>query len=232
MSKGGYRTAGYLKSAFMDARQAQACVQGTCSGFFYFQLDMRHFDTDPNRVGLHLGYVSTRASVVSGTSFLRVPPSAVPPVMIIPMFWGYRDLSIFFSVSRFVFDLQFARCRGPKLGLIPGRGISRCCTAECRISIPKKDLDTNKETWATSIPQNIVSIPKQAASKIRWIQEGFKGLFCRSAQIRFRPECTAVAAIRLRMRMRILTRPRNSLANFWLQISNKKLRIRRCEGIR
>ena len=49
-----------------------------------------------------------------------------------------------------------------------------------------------------------------------------------------KPECTAVAAMRLRMRMRmrILTRPRNSLANFRHQISNKKLRIRRCEGIR
>ena len=40
-------------------------------------------------------------------------------------------------------------------------------------------------------------------------------------------ECTAVAAIRLRMRMRILTRPENSLANFRHQISNKKLRMRR-----
>ena len=45
-------------------------------------------------------------------------------------------------------------------------------------------------------------------------------------------ECTAVAAIRLRMGMRILTRPENSLANFSHQISEKKLRIRRCEGIR
>ena len=45
-------------------------------------------------------------------------------------------------------------------------------------------------------------------------------------------ECTAVAAIQLRMRMRILTRPENSLANFSHQTSKKKLRIRRCEGIR
>ena len=45
-------------------------------------------------------------------------------------------------------------------------------------------------------------------------------------------ECTAVAAIQLRMRMRILTRPENSLANFKDQTSKKKLRIRRCEGIR
>ena len=37
------------------------------------------------------------------------------------------------------------------------------------------------------------------------------------------PECTAVAAIQLRMRMRILTG--NSLANFSHQISNKQLRI-------
>ena len=44
-------------------------------------------------------------------------------------------------------------------------------------------------------------------------------------------ECTAVAAIRLRMRMRILTRPENSLANFGRQISKRKLRIKRCEGI-
>ena len=45
-------------------------------------------------------------------------------------------------------------------------------------------------------------------------------------------ECTAVAAIRLRMRMRILTRPENSLANFGHQVPKKKLRIKRCEGIR
>ena len=45
-------------------------------------------------------------------------------------------------------------------------------------------------------------------------------------------ECTAVAAIRLRMRMRIMTHPENSLANLRHQISNEKLRIRRCEGIR
>ena len=43
---------------------------------------------------------------------------------------------------------------------------------------------------------------------------------------------TAVAAIHLQMRMRILTRPENSLAKFNHQISNKKLRIKRCEGIR
>ena len=42
-------------------------------------------------------------------------------------------------------------------------------------------------------------------------------------------ECSAIAAIRLRMRMRILTRPENSLANFRREISNKKLRIWRCE---
>ena len=46
------------------------------------------------------------------------------------------------------------------------------------------------------------------------------------------PECTAVAAIQLRMRMRILTRPENSLANFSHQISNKKLRVKHCEGMR
>ena len=45
-------------------------------------------------------------------------------------------------------------------------------------------------------------------------------------------ECTAVAAIQLRMRMRILTRPENSLANLNHQTSKKKLRIQRCEGIR
>ena len=46
------------------------------------------------------------------------------------------------------------------------------------------------------------------------------------------PEHTAVAAIQPRMRMRILTRPDNPLANFSHQISNKKLRITHCEGIR
>ena len=35
-------------------------------------------------------------------------------------------------------------------------------------------------------------------------------------------ECTAVAAIRLRMRMRILTRPENSLANFCLPNLQRK----------
>ena len=45
-------------------------------------------------------------------------------------------------------------------------------------------------------------------------------------------ECAAVAAIRLRMRMRLLTRPENSLANFGHQILRKKLRITRCESIR
>ena len=44
-------------------------------------------------------------------------------------------------------------------------------------------------------------------------------------------ERTAVAAMQLRMRMRILTRPENLLANFGLQISDKKLRIQRCELI-
>ena len=34
------------------------------------------------------------------------------------------------------------------------------------------------------------------------------------------------------MRMQILTRPENSLANFNHQIPNKKLQIKRCEGIR
>ena len=37
-------------------------------------------------------------------------------------------------------------------------------------------------------------------------------------------ECTAVAAIWLRMRMRLLVQPENPLANFSHQISNKKLR--------
>ena len=54
----------------------------------------------------------------------------------------------------------------------------------------------------------------------------------RNAHQGYEPECTAVAATWLRMRMRILTRPENSLANFRHQISNKKLRIRCCEGIR
>ena len=45
-------------------------------------------------------------------------------------------------------------------------------------------------------------------------------------------ERTAVAAIWLRMQKRILTRPENSLANSSHEISNKKLRIKRCEGIR
>ena len=45
-------------------------------------------------------------------------------------------------------------------------------------------------------------------------------------------ECTAVAAIQLRLRMRILTCPENSLANFSDQIPNKKLQIKCCEGIR
>ena len=45
------------------------------------------------------------------------------------------------------------------------------------------------------------------------------------------PECTAVAATRLRMQMRIPTRHENSLANFGQQVSNKKLRIKRCESI-
>ena len=51
-------------------------------------------------------------------------------------------------------------------------------------------------------------------------------------QIQSAPECTAIAAIRLRMRMRILTRPDNALVYLSHQISNKKLRIKRCEGIR
>ena len=42
-------------------------------------------------------------------------------------------------------------------------------------------------------------------------------------------ECTAVAAIWLRMRMRILARPENALANCWHEISKKKLRIKLCE---
>ena len=46
--------------------------------------------------------------------------------------------------------------------------------------------------------------------------------------VNIEPECTAVAAKPLQMRMRILTRPENSLANFNHQISNKKLRIKCC----
>ena len=45
-------------------------------------------------------------------------------------------------------------------------------------------------------------------------------------------ECTAVAAIQLQMRMRILTHPENSLANLIHLISKQKLRNKRCEGIR
>ena len=56
---------------------------------------------------------------------------------------------------------------------------------------------------------------------------------CSSLQrVRWGPECTAVAAMQLRMRMRILTRPENSLANFGRQISKGKLRIKRCQLIR
>ena len=43
------------------------------------------------------------------------------------------------------------------------------------------------------------------------------------------PECTAVAAIQLRMRMRILTRPENLLAILSHKTSKKKSRIRPCE---
>ena len=46
------------------------------------------------------------------------------------------------------------------------------------------------------------------------------------------PGTWADAAIQLRMRMRILTRPRNSQANSGHQISKEKLRIKRCEGMR
>ena len=45
-------------------------------------------------------------------------------------------------------------------------------------------------------------------------------------------DCIAVATIRLRMRMRILTRPENSLANLRHQLSQKKLRIKHCKLIR
>ena len=34
----GYRTGGYRKNAFVDERQAQRCVGGTCSGFLYSRL--------------------------------------------------------------------------------------------------------------------------------------------------------------------------------------------------
>ena len=60
---------------------------------------------------------------------------------------------------------------------------------------------------------------------------GGLGKFRESLGNYFQAECTAVAAIQLRMR--ILTRPKNKLlANFRHQISNKRLRIQRCEGIR
>ena len=49
------------------------------------------------------------------------------------------------------------------------------------------------------------------------ISRNFAGLFRGGG----RTECTAVAAIQLRMRMRSLTRPENLLANFSHQISNK-----------
>ena len=54
-----------------------------------------------------------------------------------------------------------------------------------------------------------------------WFRKRTHKLFCPVT----RAECTAVAAIQLRMQMWILTRPENSLANFGHQISNKKLRI-------
>ena len=50
-------------------------------------------------------------------------------------------------------------------------------------------------------------------------------------QFWLRTERTAVAAIQLRVRMRILMRPENSLANLSRQISNIKLQIKLCEGI-
>ena len=60
-----------------------------------------------------------------------------------------------------------------------------------------------------------------------WYAQEFKDLLHIEG---YASECTTVAVTRLRMR--ILTRPKNSLANFLHQIQNKKLRIRRREGIR
>ena len=60
-------------------------------------------------------------------------------------FLGYRDFSIFFSVSRFsTSNLQDVEARKSTHGLIPGRRRSRCWTTESRCQ--KSDLDTKKET--------------------------------------------------------------------------------------
>ena len=85
-------------------------------------------------------------------------------------------------------------------------------------------------------PRKPTKIPQDSEKKTITIPVCQPPLFCSEGIFQWRgggyiSECTAVAAIQLRMRMRILTRPEDSLAKFSRQISKKKLRIKRCEGI-
>ena len=86
----------------------------------------------------------------------------------------------------------------------PNRGVFPFCSGKVRIV-----------SRTLSGPEQIGKILEKSGKS----QKGLSG-----------SECTAVTAIQLRMRMRILTRPENSLANFNHQISKKELQIQRCEG--
>ena len=87
------------------------------------------------------------------------------------------------------------------------------------------------QLWTSALSPHLLS-PHLDFPKLRGQQEPHLKFSLMFHWFGFRPECTAVSAIQLRMRMRILTRPENSLANLSHQISNIELRIKRCEGIR
>ena len=74
-SKGGYRTGGYRKNAFGDARQVQRCVWGTCSGVLYIRLYyIKAFGYVSKPALTRIGYVSMRACVAFGSGSQRLPP--------------------------------------------------------------------------------------------------------------------------------------------------------------
>ena len=86
----------------------------------------------------------------------------------------------------------------------------------------------------------VIRLPSFPLATGAWASEGWSTVvkpdlreLMNTLRFRIGSEYAAVAcAIQLRMRMRILTRPENSLANFGHQFWNNKLRSKCCEGIR
>ena len=79
--EGGYRTGGYRKNAFVDPRQAQRWVRGTCSGFLIYSIvEKRHLDMYQNRCDASRIRINARwVGVVFGSGSQGYPPPRHPP---------------------------------------------------------------------------------------------------------------------------------------------------------